>query len=389
MKLYEYQAKELLKRYDSHFPRGLVAYSPEEAGDNFRHLGNPQAVIKAQVLAGGRGKAGGIRAVNSPEEARSYAEKLIGSRLVTAQTTLEGEEVRAVLVQEVVPIHRELYVAFIVDRKSATPLLMGCPEGGVEIEEVSKRSPELIFTEPLDSLFGLHPFQARRMASSLGISGSVLRDAAGLIMNLSKAFIEEDLSLLEINPLAITPGGQLSILDVKADFDDNSSFRHPEISSIRPSPRESIEAEASSYGLNYVGLEGDIGCLVNGAGLAMATNDIIRLYGGRPANFLDVGGDATAERVAQAFRVLLEDPRLKAVLVNIFGGIVRCDTIAQAIITALKDRELKVPLVVRLEGTNSQKAREILETSGLKITFSTGMKDAAIKALDAISIIPH
>ncbi len=337
MKLHEYQAKDLLRNYVTNVSTGKVAFSAEEAEKAFCELKSTRAVLKAQILAGGRGRAGGIKKVNTPEEARTSAEKLLGSRLVTAQTTPEGEKVQAVLVQEVIDIKKELYVSLLLDRRRATPILMGCSEGGVEIEDVARRSPEKIFRESFDILFGLHPFQARRMASALGLSGPLTGEAAGLFKNLSRAFIEKDFSLLEINPLAVCSDGSLSIIDAKADLDDNASFRHPELFKNKPSGEESLEARASAYGLSYVGLEGDIGCLVNGAGLAMATMDIIRHYGGRPANFLDIGGDAATEKVTQAFRILFEDTRLKAILVNIFGGIVKCDMIAESIISALKD----------------------------------------------------
>ncbi len=388
MKLHEYQAKDLLKKYDTHVSRGIAAFSPEEAEKAFRELGCPHAVLKAQILAGGRGKAGGIKKINSPEESRISAEKLLGSRLVTAQTTPEGEEVHAVLIQEALDIKREIYISFLVDRRKETPLLVGCPEGGVEIEEVARRSPEQIFRESFDVLFGLHPFQARRTASALGLDGPLTREAAGLIRNLSRAFIGKDLSLLEINPLAVCRDGSLSIVDAKADLDDNAVFRHPEVATGERPPEESLEGKASAYGLSYVGLEGDIGCLVNGAGLAMATMDIIRHHGGQPANFLDVGGDASTEKVTQAFRILFEDTRLKAILVNIFGGIVKCDMIAESIISALRDMKLKVPLVIRLEGTNAHIAREMLAKSGLKIVFAEGMEEAAKKVLEATRQIP-
>jgi succinyl-CoA synthetase beta subunit len=389
LKLHEYQAKELLRNYDTHVSRGIVAFSPEEAVRAFRELGCPRAVLKAQILAGGRGKAGGIKEINSPEEARTSAKRLLGSRLVTAQTTPEGEEVRAVLIQEAIDIKKEMYISFLVDRGGATPLLMGCPEGGVEIEVVARRSPEQIFREPFDILFGLHQFQARRMASALGLDGPLVREAVSLFRNLSRAFIENDLSLLEINPLAVGRDGALSIIDAKVDLDDNATFRHPEITAGKCPSEETLEAKASALGLSYIGLDGDIGCLVNGAGLAMATMDIIRHHGGRPANFLDVGGDASAEKVMQAFKILFEDTRLRAVLVNIFGGIVKCDMIAEAIISALKDTKLKVPLVVRLEGTNAHIARKMLAKSGLKVVFTEGMEEAAKRVLEATKQNTH
>ncbi|MCP4364522.1 MAG: ADP-forming succinate--CoA ligase subunit beta [Planctomycetes bacterium] len=390
MKLHEYQAKELLRGYDSHTPVGIVAFSAEEAEKAFCALDCPQAILKAQVLAGGRGKAGGIKKVSSPAEAGALAEKLIGSRLVTAQTTSEGEEVQAVLIQEMLDITGEVYVSFLVDRQNETPLLMGCPEGGVEIEEVARKSPERIFREPFDMLFGLHRFQALRMASALGLDAALAREATGLLINLSRAFIEKDLSLLEINPLAICKDGSLSIIDAKADLDDNATFRHPGITAKKSaSEEETLEAKASAYGLSYVGLDGNIGCLVNGAGLAMATMDIIRHYGGRPANFLDIGGDASTEKVTQAFRILFADTRLKAILVNIFGGIVKCDMIAESIISTLKDMELKAPLVVRLEGTNADTARKMLGESGLELEFTEGMEEAAQKVLKATKQDAH
>ncbi len=389
MKLHEYQARDLLKNYDPHVTRCKVAFTPAEAEKAFRELKSSRAVLKAQILAGGRGKAGGIKKVNSPEETRSLAEKLLGSRLVTAQTPPEGEEVQAVLVQEDVDIEREMYVSFLIDRRRATPILLGCPEGGVEIEEVARRSPGQIFSEPVDVLFGLRPFQARRAVAALGLSDPLTKEAAGLFINLWRAFIENDFSLLEINPLVVRRDGSLSIVDAKAVLDDNAAFRHAGLFKKEKPDEESLEDRASAQGLSYVGLNGDIGCLVNGAGLAMATMDIIRHHGGRPANFLDIGGDASAERVTRAFRILFEDMRLRAVLVNIFGGIVKCDMIAASIISALKDMEPKVPLVVRLEGTNADIARKMLDESGLKLTFTEGMEEAAKKVLEATKQNTH
>lgn len=383
MKLYEYQARQILQGYDTHIPRSNTIFKPEEAEEAFLRLGQPRAILKAQVLAGGRGKAGGIKIINSPAEAKDLARNLLGSRLVTPQTTPEGEEVKAILFQEVVQIEREMYLAFIVDRQKACPLLVGCKEGGVEIEELARKSPEKVLKEPWDSLLGLLPFQARKMAHFLGLSGPYLKEATNLILGLSRAFAEKDLTLLEINPLAVISQGSLWILDVKAHFDDNAFFRHPEMVAIRPRPEESLESLASSFSLSYVELEGDIGCLVNGAGLAMATNDIIRVFGGRPANFLDVGGDASTERVTQAFSILLRDPRLRAVFVNIFGGITRCDAIAQAILESLKSTELRTPMIVRMEGTNASEARKILEGSGLPFLFSKEMKESTLMAIKA------
>jgi succinyl-CoA synthetase beta subunit len=388
LKLYEYQAREILQGYDSHIPRSITIFNADEAEETFLRLGQPRALLKAQILAGGRGKAGGVKIANSPTEAKDLARGLLGSKLVTPQTMPAGEEVKAILFQEVVPIERELYLSFFIDRQKACPLLMGCGEGGVEIEEVARRSPEMVLCEPWDSSLGLLPFQARKVAHFLGLSAHHLKESTNLILNLSKAFIEKDLTLLEINPLAVTPQGSLAVLDVKADFDDNAFFRHPEMVAIRPRPEESLESLASSFGLSYVGLEGDIGCLVNGAGLAMATNDILRVYGGRPANFLDVGGDASTERVAQAFSILLRDPRLRTIFVNIFGGITRCDTIAQAILEALKGTQLRMPMIIRMEGTNASEARRMLETSGLPFLFSKGMKESTLMAIEAAKTRP-
>ncbi len=384
LRLHEYQAREILQGYDTHVPRSITIFDAEEAEGAFLRLGQPKVILKVQILAGGRGKAGGVKIASSPAEAEDFARRLLGTRLVTPQTTQEGEEVKAVLLQGLVPIERELYLAFVVDRQGACPLLIGCREGGVDIEELTRKSPEKVFKQPWDSLMGLLPFQARKMARLLGLSGPYLREATGLILNLSRAFTEKDLTLLEVNPLAVTPEstlGGLAILDVKANFDDNAFFRHPEMVALRPKPEESLESLASSFGLSYVGLEGDIGCLVNGAGLAMATNDIIRVCGGRPANFLDVGGDASTERVTRAFSILLRDPRLRAVFVNIFGGITRCDTIAKAILEALKDTPPRIPMIVRMEGTNASEARRMLEGSGFPFQFSREMKESTLMAI--------
>ncbi len=383
MRLHEYQAKEILRHYDTHIPFGITIFEPEGAAEAFRKLGKPEAILKVQILAGGRGKAGGIRTVHNPREAAELAKRFLGSRVVTHQTTPEGEEVKAVLLQEVVPIEREMYLAFLLSRKDACPLLIGCREGGVEIEELARSSLEKILRLTWDSTQGLLPFQARRMACFLGLSGPHLKEATSLMLNLSRAFIEKDLTLLEINPLALTTDGSLSMVDVKANFDDNGFFRQSEIAAFRPKAEESLEALASSFGLSYVGLEGDIGCLVNGAGLAMATNDIIRVCGGRPANFLDVGGDASSERVSQAFALLLQDPRLRAVFVNIFGGITRCDTIAEAIIKVLREGRPRIPMIVRMEGTNALEARGMLESSGFRFLFSREMKEATLMAIEA------
>ena len=384
MNIHEYQAKELLRRYGVAVPRGKVAWTPEEAEAAARELGGGLWVVKAQIHAGGRGKAGGVRLARSPEEVRQIAAELIGRPLVTHQTGPEGRVVKRVLVEEGCDIEREIYLGCVVDRGSGRVTFMASAEGGVEIEEVAARSPEKIVRAAVDPATGFLPFVGRRLAFAVGLSGPLVRRAVSLAEGVYRCFTETDASLVEINPLVVTRGGELVALDAKMNFDDNGLFRQPEIAELRDLDEEDpLEVEAGRHGLNYVKLDGNIGCMVNGAGLAMATMDIIKLHGGEPANFLDVGGGADRERVAAAFRLLLSDPKVEAVLVNIFGGIVRCDVIAEGIVAAAREVSLDLPLVVRLEGTNVELGRKILAESGLPITPAEDLEDAAKKVVEA------
>lgn len=378
MKLYEFQAKDILKTYGVCVPRGKAISQSDDASKIFREIGCKRCVVKAQILAGGRGKSGGIQFINTPEEAQACVTGMLGTHLVTRQTNQKGTEIKYVLIEEAVSIKRELYLAITIDRSLQTPILIASAEGGIEIEEVAKRTPDKITKEPIDIFFGIHPFQARRIASQLNISGALSARLNNLIMNLFNAFIKNDCSLLEINPLAITVDDEVYALDAKMDVDDNALFRHPEFDQFLPYQDVSpVEDLARKYRLSYISLDGNIGCLVNGAGLAMATMDIIKLHGGEPANFLDVGGDASLEQVTQAFKIILSDPKVKAVLINIFGGIMKCDIIASGIIQAIEEIGIHIPLVVRLEGTNVEIAKKILDNSGLKITSAKDMKEAA------------
>lgn len=384
MKLYEFQAKNILKTYGVCVPRGKAISKGNDASTIFREIGCNRCVVKAQVLAGGRGKSGGIQFVNTPEEAQACVTGMLGTHLVTRQTDQSGAEIKYVLVEEAVSIKKELYLAITIDRSLCKPMLIASAEGGVEIEEVAKRTPAKIIKEPIDIFFGIPPFQARRIASQLNISGALSTKLNNLIMNLFRAFTENDCSLLEINPFAVTTDGEVYALDAKMDIDDNALYRHPEfdqfISYQDVSPAEAL---ARKYRLSYISLDGNIGCLVNGAGLAMATMDIVKLHGGEPANFLDVGGDASLEQVTQAFKIILSDPKVKAVLINIFGGIMKCDIIASGIIQAIKEVGIRIPLVVRLEGTNVEMARKILDNSGLSILSAKDMKEAASMVVKA------
>lgn len=378
MKLYEFQAKNILKTYGVSVPRGKAISHDSDVSKTFQEIGCARCVIKAQILAGGRGKSGGIQFAKTPEEARVCAMSMLGSHLVTRQTDQKGAEIKYVLIEEALSIKKELYIAITIDRSLQTPMLIVSAEGGMEIEEVAKNTPGKIIKEPIDIFFGTHPFQSRRIASQLNISGALAMRLNNLISSLSGAFIKNDCSLLEINPLAITADDELYALDAKMDVDENALYRHPEFDQFIPyqdiSPTEAL---ARKYRLSYISLDGNIGCLVNGAGLAMATMDIIKLHGGEPANFLDVGGDASLEQVTQAFKIILSDPKVKAVLINIFGGIMKCDIIASGIIQAIKEVGIHIPLVVRLEGTNVEIAKKILDNSGFKITSAKGMKEAA------------
>ncbi|MBA3960769.1 MAG: ADP-forming succinate--CoA ligase subunit beta [Chthoniobacterales bacterium] len=391
MNIHEYQAKELLQKFGAATTRGKIASTPEEAEKIAREIGDKEIVVKAQVHAGGRGKGtfqngfkGGVHIVKSPNEAREVARKMLGQTLVTHQTGAEGRVVNQVLVAESADIEREIYFAVLLDRATAAPLIVASTEGGVEIETVAEKSPEKIMREPIDPLAGLQPFQTRKLAKQLGFTSEQIKPAAKLFSALYRTFIESDCSMVEVNPLVVTKTGEVLALDAKFNFDDNALYRHPEIAQMRDTAEEDPrEVEASKHGLNYIGLDGNIACLVNGAGLAMATMDIIKFYGGSPANFLDVGGGATEEQVTEAFKLLVSDKRVKAILVNIFGGIMKCDVIAQGIINAVKAVKLPVPLVVRLEGTNVEAGKKIIADSGLPVITADDLGDAAQKVVKA------
>ena len=393
MNIHEYQAKELLRKFGVATPRGKVASSPEETEQIARELASAEIVLKAQIHAGGRGKGtfangfkGGVHLCKTPEEAREIARKMLGQTLVTHQTGPAGRVVNKVLVAEAAQIAREVYFAILLDRATAAPLIVASTEGGVEIESVAEKSPEKIIRESIDPLAGLQPFQTRKLAKQLQFESSQLKAASKLFDGLYRTFIGLDCSMVEVNPLVVTPKGEVLALDAKFNFDDNALFRHPEVAAMRDIAEEDPrEVEASKHGLNYIGLDGNIACLVNGAGLAMATMDIIKFYGGNPANFLDVGGSATEEQVTEAFKILITDKKVQAILVNIFGGIMKCDVIAQGIINAAKTVHLSVPLVVRLEGTNVAKGKRLLKESGVALITADDLADAAQKAVEAAS----
>ena len=381
MKIHEYQAKAILAKHNVRVPLGEVAYTKEEARDIAKQLGG-LVVVKAQIHAGGRGKGGGVRLAKSPEEAEDIADKMLGSRLVTHQTGPEGKIVKRVLIEEGLHIKNEYYLGIVIDRAASKPVFMASRAGGMEIEKVAEETPELILKEHIESGQELTPFQARKLAFGLGLPSPLVNQACGFMMALYKAFEATDASLAEINPFLLTEDEKFYALDAKLNFDDNALYRHPDIKELRDlDEEESLEIEASKHGLNYIKLEGNVGCMVNGAGLAMATMDIIKLAGGSPANFLDVGGGANADQVKNAFTIILSDPNVKAVLINIFGGIMRCDIVAQGVVEAAKAIQLKVPVVVRLEGTNVERGQEILRTSGLRLTVANAMKDAAEKVV--------
>lgn len=385
MNIHEFQAKQLFRANGIAVPQGYPASSPVEAEFAYRRLKSPVCVVKAQVHAGGRGKAGGVKLVKSPQEAFSVAEKMIGMRLVTHQTGAEGKEVHQVYVEAGSEIAKEYYLAMLVDRESASIAVMFSTEGGVDIEEVAEKTPEKIVQVRIDPTIGLKSYQLRELQFKAKLPKEEASQLAELIKNLYKMFLAYDFSLLEINPLIVTKDGKMLAIDGKMNFDDNALFRHPEIDAMRDFREEdSREVEASKYGLNYIGLDGNIGCLVNGAGLAMATMDIIKHHGGEPANFLDVGGGATEEMVRNAFRIILQDHKVKGIFVNIFGGIMRCDIIANGVVQVSRELGLTVPLVVRLEGTNVEKGREILEKSGLNILSAENMADGAKKIVAAV-----
>lgn len=381
MKIHEYQAKQILKKYGLRIPKGEVAETPFKAREIAEKVG-PKVVLKAQVHAGGRGKGGGIKLASSPQEAEKTAQEMIGMTLITHQTGPEGKLVRRVLVEEAIEIARELYVGIVIDRTKESPVVMASLEGGVEIEKVAAETPELIFKEYVNPATGFLGFQARNIAFKLGLVGETFKQAVKFILSLYKAFEATDASLAEINPLLITNRGNVLALDAKMNFDDNALARHPEIKEMRDLGEEDpLEVEASKYNLNYIKLDGDVGCMVNGAGLAMATMDIIMHSGGMPANFLDVGGSVSEEAVKNAFKILVSDEDVKAALINIFGGIVRCDLVANGIVKAAKEIGLKVPMVVRLEGTNVDLGKKILEESELAFFPAASMKKAAEKVV--------
>src|SRR3954467_633466 len=383
MKIHEYQAKQILARYGVRIPRGEVAYTKEEARAAAEKIGGT-VVVKAQIHAGGRGKGGGVKLAKGAEEAEQIAEKMLGMTLVTAQTGPEGRKVQKVYIEEGLDIRKELYLGIVIDRQTGKPVFMASASGGMDIEEVAAKTPELILKEYIEAGLGLQPFQARRLAFGLGLAPELINDAVQFMVALYKAFEDTDASLAEINPFLITGDNKVYALDAKMNFDDNALYRHKDIKELRDlNEEEPLEIEASKFGLNYIKLDGNVACMVNGAGLAMATMDIIKLAGGSPANFLDVGGGASAQQVENAFRILLSDPNVKAVLINIFGGIMRCDILATGVVAAAKDLQLKVPVVVRLEGTNVEQGQEILRTSGLNFIVADGMKDAAEKVVAA------
>ncbi|MDT4896358.1 MAG: succinyl-CoA synthetase beta subunit [Acidobacteriota bacterium] len=384
MKIHEYQGKELLKKYGVPVPRGIVARSPEEAYQAAKELGTEVVVVKAQIHAGGRGKGGGVKLAKSADEARDVASQILGMKLVTHQTGPEGREVRVLLVEEGLPIDKEFYLGIVLDRTTGRPVFMASAAGGMDIEEVAANTPEQIFKETIDPAVGFRSFQARKLAFALGLPADLVNQAAKFMQSLYTAYEQMDASLLEINPFLLTKDKRLIALDAKVNFDDNALYRHKEFLDLRDlNEEEPLEIEASKFDLNYIKLDGNIACMVNGAGLAMATMDIIKLAGGEPANFLDVGGGASQERVEAAFKILLADENVRAVLINIFGGIVRCDMVARGVVGAANNLGISVPVVVRLEGTNVEEGQRVIRDSGLNFTVANGMKDAAEKVVAA------
>ena len=382
MKIHEYQGKELLRKFGVAVPRGIVARSSEEAYRAAQELASDVVVVKAQIHAGGRGKGGGVKLAKSPEEAKAIAEKILGMNLITHQTGPEGREVRVLLIEEGLPIDKEFYLGIVLDRASGRPVFMASAAGGMDIEEVAAKTPELIMKETIDPAIGFRSYQARKLAFGLGLPAELIGQAVKFMQALYNAYEQMDASLMEINPFLLTKDGRLIALDAKVNFDDNALFRHKEFLDLRDlNEEEPLEIEASKFDLNYIKLDGNIACMVNGAGLAMATMDIIKLAGGEPANFLDVGGGASQERVEAAFRILLADENVKAVLINIFGGIVRCDMVARGVVEAAKNLGISVPVVVRLEGTNVEEGQRVIRESGMNFTVANGMKDAAEKVV--------
>jgi succinyl-CoA synthetase beta subunit len=382
MKIHEYQAKAILAKFGVPVPRGEVVFKKDEARAAAQRLGTSIVVVKAQIHAGGRGKAGGVKLAKSPDEAAKLAEQILGMKLVTPQTGPEGRIVHRLLIEEGLDIKRELYLSVLVDRASGAPAFMASAAGGMEIEEVAKDHPEAILRETIHLTTGLLPYQARKLAFGLGLAPEIVNAAVPFFQSLYRAFTETDASMLEVNPCVVTGDGRLVALDAKVSFDDNALYRHPEYKDLRDLDEETpLEVEASKYKLNYIKLDGTVGCMVNGAGLAMATMDIIKLSGGSPANFLDVGGGASEDQVKNAFRILLSDPSVRAVFVNIFGGILRCDVLASGVVNAAKELKLKMPVVIRMEGTNVEQGKEILRNSGFNFTVADNMKDGAEKVV--------
>jgi len=384
MKIHEYQGKELLRKFGVPVPRGIVARSIEEAHQAATELGTPIVVVKAQIHAGGRGKGGGVKLAKSPAEAKQLAGEILGMNLITHQTGPEGREVRVLLIEEGLPIDKEFYLGIVLDRASGRSVFMASQAGGMDIEEVAANTPEKILKETIDPAVGFRSFQARKLAFGLGIPPALINQAVKFMQSLYHAYEQMDASLMEINPFLLTKDDRLIALDAKVNFDDNAMFRHKEFLDLRDlNEEEPLEIEASKFDLNYIKLDGNIACMVNGAGLAMATMDIIKLAGGEPANFLDVGGGASQERVEAAFRILLADENVKAVLINIFGGIVRCDMVARGVVEAAKNLGIEVPVVVRLEGTNVEEGQRVIRESGMNFTVAQGMQDAAEKVVAA------
>jgi succinyl-CoA synthetase beta subunit len=389
MKIHEYQAKQILARFGVAVPRGEVAYTPEEARGVAERLGGT-VVVKAQIHAGGRGKAGGVKVARNSKEAEALADAMLGKKLVTPQTGPEGRVVRRVLVEEGLEIARELYLGIVIDRSRERPVFMASSEGGVEIEVVAAEHPERILKEYVDPAVGFQPFQGRKLGFGLGLDAAQASEATRFFSSLYRAFEATDASLAEINPLVVTRDGRVLALDAKMNFDDNALFRHKDIREMRDlDEEEPLEVKASNYNLNYIRLDGNVGCMVNGAGLAMATMDLIQYAGGRPANFLDVGGGANEEQVRRGFEIILSDPNVRAVLINIFGGIMRCDIVASGVVAAARGLGVKVPIVVRLEGTNVDLGQKILRESGLNFTVAAGMKDAAEKVVALAGQFSH
>ena len=387
MNIHEFQAKQILSRFGVPVPKGQPASTAAEAAQAFSSLGAPKGVVKAQIHAGGRGKAGGVKLVSSAREASEFAGKLLGQPLITHQTGPQGRVVRRVYVEQAGDVARELYLGMVVDRKAECVAVISSTEGGMEIEEVAAKTPDKILTEPIDPIIGLAGFQSRKLAFALGLRDKQVGQFGALLNSLYRAFIETDASLIEINPLVLTKDGNVVCLDAKLSFDDNALFRHPDIRELRdPNEEDPAETEAAKFDLSYVHLDGNIGCMVNGAGLAMATMDIVKYYGAEPANFLDVGGGANSQKVSAAFRILLSDQRVRAVLINIFGGIMLCDVLAQGVVDAAREVKLEVPLVVRMEGTNVDKGKQILKDSGIKVIAASDMADAARRVVEAIGV---